>query len=221
MIKIKTFEFNPFSENTYVVWDDISKEAILIDPGCYSSDEEKLLKSFIINNSLIPKYLINTHCHIDHILGNKFIKSEFDILFYAPDGDLFLLKGLKQQSEMFGLSADDSPLPDERLDEDVELKIGEENFNLIYTPGHTPGGHCIVNYKHKIIFSGDLLFYESIGRTDLPGGDYNAITHSLVNKIMKLDGKFVVYPGHGQTTTINYEKSNNPFIIEMMKADEK
>lgn len=218
MIKIKIFEFNPFSENTYLVWDDVSREAIFIDPGCYSSDEKEILDSFVAKNSLVPKYLINTHCHIDHILGNAFIKKKYDVKFFAPSDDLFLLHGLSEQAEMFGLKSDASPLPDEYLTESIELIIGKEKFNVISTPGHTPGGHCLLCLQSNILFSGDVLFFESIGRTDLPGGDYQTLQKSILNKLLTLDDKIVVYPGHGESTTIGYEKENNPFILEMLRT---
>ncbi len=212
MIKLNKFVFNPFQENTYVVWDQISLEAIIIDPGCSNSIEEEKLSDFISDNNLNPKYLINTHCHIDHVLGNKFVKDKYQIPYYAPELDIPLLDNLIDQAKMFGLDVNRSPLPDDFITENLELKIGDTSFSFIFTPGHTPGEYCILFNEDKICISGDVLFLEGIGRTDLWGGDYETLLESIRNNLFTLDEKFTVYPGHGDETTIGHEKKNNPFL---------
>ena len=212
MIKIEKFIFNPFSENTYLVYDEESLDGLIIDPGCYSEDEEKMLSDFINKNCIKIKYLINTHCHIDHVLGNKFIKEKYNPVFLAPEKDMILLEKLYMQSEMVDLAVDESPKPDKFMDEGMEIFLGEEKFNFIETPGHTPGEYCIHYAKNKILFSGDVLFQDSIGRTDLWGGSYNQLINSIKNKLFLLEKETVVLPGHGDSTTIVNEMLNNDFL---------
>ncbi len=213
MIKIQRFVFNYFYENTYLVWDDDSKNAIIIDPGMQVLDEEIRIKNFISDESLNLKYLINTHCHIDHILGNNFIKTNYDVKFYAPEEDLFLLNSLEHQANIFNIKFKSSPLPDVYLNENVKLKIGNSKLDFIFTPGHTPGEYCIYLPEEKILFSGDVLFKESIGRTDLWKGNHKQLLNSIKNKLLILDDDVIVYPGHDMSTTIGHEKVNNPYLI--------
>lgn len=213
MIKLEKFVFNPFQENTYIIWDNNSLESIVVDPGCSNTQEEEKLTDFISNNELVVKFLINTHCHIDHVLGNKFVKEKYQIPFYAPELDLPLLDKLIDQAKMFGMDIQKSPFPDKYITEKLELKIGESSFHFLFTPGHTPGEYCIIFEEDKICISGDVLFLEGIGRTDLWGGNYETLLHSIQNKLFTLDEKFIVYPGHGDETSIGHEKKNNPFLI--------
>ena len=212
MVKLNKFIFNAFQENTYIVWDEESLDTIIVDPGCSNSDEEKIITNFVKSNNLKIKYLINTHCHIDHVLGNHFIKENYKVPFYAPELDLPLLDNLLDQAKMFGLNVNKSPLPDQYITEDLELKIGNSIFRFIFTPGHTPGEYCILFDEDKICLSGDVLFLEGIGRTDLWGGDYDTLLQSIRNKLFILDDNFIVFPGHGDKTTIAHEKMNNPFL---------
>lgn len=212
MIKLKNFVFNPFQENTYIVYDDVTLDAIIIDPGCSNSLEENKIVDFVDEKNLKVKYLVNTHCHIDHVLGNKFIKEKYNVPFYAPELDIPLLDNLIDQAKMFGLNVSKSPLPDHYITEDTRLKVGESELRFIFTPGHTPGEYCIIFEKEKICISGDVLFLEGIGRTDLWGGDYNTLINSIQNKLFTLDDNYKVYPGHGDETTIGYEKKSNPFL---------
>lgn len=212
MTKIKKFVFNPFLENTYVVWDDKTYEGMIIDAGCSNDDENELLNRFILSKKIVIKYLISTHCHIDHILGNKFISEKFAPVYFAPEKDLPLLQSLKQQGKMFGIQTEDSPMPNKYLSSTESLLLGKISFSFIETPGHTPGGFCIHNSENKIIFSGDVLFFESIGRTDLWGGDSTQLYDSIKSNLFSLDINTRVYPGHGEETTIGYEIENNEFI---------
>ena len=212
MIKLQKYTFNPFQENTYIVWDEKTKESIIVDPGCFNEIEENEIVTFISDHSLIVKYLINTHCHIDHVLGNKFIKEKYSCKFYAPELDIPLLENVVDQANMFGIEINPSPLPDEYITEELKLKIGNSYLNFLFTPGHTPGEYCIIFDNEKLCISGDVLFLEGIGRTDLWGGNYETLLQSIRNKLFTLKDEFLVYPGHGDKTTISYEKEHNPYL---------
>lgn len=212
MLQIKRFIFNPFLENTYIVFDDITRDSTIIDPGCYDKSEEELLSKFIIENKLSIKYLINTHCHIDHILGNAFVKNNYDCTFYAPEKDLFLLNSLNEQSLIFGLKAEKSPLPDFYITEESTINIGNSEVKFLYTPGHTPGEYSLYFENEKICFTGDVLFNKSIGRTDLDGGDYDTLINSITTKLFVLPDDVTIYPGHEEKSSIGEEKRNNPFF---------
>lgn len=213
MIKVKVFTFNLFSENTLVLWDDKTKEAAVIDPGNSSLDEEKTLADFISSEDLKVKYLINTHCHIDHILGCKFIKEKYNPVYYAPEKDIPLLEHAQQQAQMFDIILDEPPKPDQLITETTELFLGNSKLVFLFTPGHTPGEYCIYLEEEKICITGDVLFNESIGRTDLWGGDYNTLINSIEKKLLILQDEVEIFPGHGATSTIGYERQNNPFLV--------
>ncbi len=212
MLQLKKFIFNPFLENTYIVFDDITRDSAIIDPGCYEKFEEGLLSKFIIENKLSIKYLINTHCHLDHILGNSFIKNNFECIFYAPEKDLFLLNSLKEQSLIFGITTEKSPLPDFYITEELKINIGNSEGKFLYTPGHTPGEFSLFFEKEKICLTGDVLFHKSIGRTDLDGGDYDTLINSITTKLFVLPDDVTIYPGHEEKSSIGEEKRNNPFF---------
>jgi len=212
MIKIQKFIFNPFTENTYLVWDEISKESIIIDPGCFSDSEKKRLADLISSNDLSIKSMILTHAHIDHILGCNYIKKNYSVEFYMPEGELPLLNHAEKQAEMFDLSIETPPLPDHLLNEKLELGIGDYKLIFLSTPGHTPDEYCIYFEKEKICFTGDVLFQNSIGRTDLWGGNYNQLMDSIKNKLMSLSDDIKIYPGHGNESTIGFERLNNTFL---------
>jgi glyoxylase-like metal-dependent hydrolase (beta-lactamase superfamily II) len=212
MIEINKFTFNPFQENTYILWDDRTKEAIIVDPGCSTETEESALAQFVETNDLNIKYLINTHCHIDHVFGNLFIKDKYNCDFYAPELDIPLLENVAEQAKMFGMEIKLSPLPDHFITEELRLSLGDSEMKFLFTPGHTPGEYCILFEADNICVSGDVLFLEGIGRTDLWGGDYNTILQSIRNKLFTLDENTAVYPGHGDKTTIGYEIKHNPFL---------
>lgn len=213
MLKIKLFTFNMFSENTIIIWDDESRDAAIVDPGTSSSTEENELLSFISSKDLRIKYLINTHCHIDHILGCSFVKEKFNPVYYAPELDLPLLDNAQQQAQMFDLDIDQPPIPDKLITEQTEIMIGESKLQFLFTPGHTPGEFCIYIGEEKICVTGDVLFKESIGRTDLWGGNYETLLNSIHEKLFLLPDDVVIYPGHGEPSTIGYEKQNNPFLV--------
>jgi glyoxylase-like metal-dependent hydrolase (beta-lactamase superfamily II) len=212
MMNLHKFIFSPFSENTYIIWDNIKQDAAIIDPGCYNENEENQLDSFIVSNGLNIKYLINTHCHIDHIFGNAYVKKQYNPIFLIPELDLPLLKMGIEQAKMYGVELKPSPEPDEFLTENFVINLGDNSPKFLFTPGHTPGEYCIYFEKEKICITGDVLFFESIGRTDLWGGNFDTLISSIKNKLFTLTDDTIVYPGHGDKTSIGYEKENNPFI---------
>jgi len=213
MVQVKVFTFNLFAENTFVIWDDETKEAAIIDPGNSTNEEQKILTNFISSQNLNIKYLINTHCHIDHILGCSFVKKEYNPLYYAPEKDLILLENAHQQAQMFDIAFQQPPKPDKLIDEELELTLGISKIKFLFTPGHTPGEYCLYLEKEKICITGDVLFKEGIGRTDLWGGDYNTLINSIEIKLITLPDDVIIYPGHGDSSTIGYEKQYNPFLI--------
>jgi glyoxylase-like metal-dependent hydrolase (beta-lactamase superfamily II) len=212
MLQIKNFVFNYFAENTILLWDDESYESAVIDPGMSNSEEKKVFSDFLSGNKLQLKYLINTHCHIDHILGCEYIKTKYGIDYYAPEKDLILLKNASTQAQMFGMNLDDPPEPDKLISENIELNLGNSKLKFLFTPGHTPGEFCIYLKDERICVTGDVLFKEGIGRTDLWGGDYDTLIKSIETKLFTLPDNVKVFPGHGESSTIGHEKENNPFL---------
>ena len=217
MLVIKTFTFNLFSENTFIIWDESSKECIIVDPGCSNQHEDEKLEKYIVENDLSVKYLINTHCHIDHILGCKFVKEKYNPVFFIPEKDLFLLERAEVQASAFGLNIEKLPIPDKYLSEDLQLKLGRSRVSFLFTPGHTPGEFCIYFKGEAFCITGDVLFKNSIGRTDLWGGDYDTLIHSIKTKLFSLPNNVTIYPGHGENSKIGLEKSENPFLHELSK----
>lgn len=213
MVQVKVFTFNLFAENTIMLWDSESKEAAVIDPGTSTSDEQNTFSDFIASENLMIKYLINTHCHIDHILGCRFVKEKYKPVYYAPEKDIPLLDHAQQQAQMFDIEMEEPPKPDQLITEATELSLGNSLLRFLFTPGHTPGEFCIYFEKEKICITGDVLFSESIGRTDLWGGDYETLIDSIEKKLFQLPDDVVIYPGHGISSTIGYEKQNNPFLV--------
>jgi glyoxylase-like metal-dependent hydrolase (beta-lactamase superfamily II) len=211
MIKIKTFVFNPFQENTYLLYDETG-EAVIIDPGCYSKQEEESLLDFIVENNIKPEQLLNTHSHIDHILGNRFVAEQFNLKLQSHKEDEFLIQRAKEQGLAFGIKVENPPLPGNYLDEEMKIKFGNSELEIIHAPGHSPGSLVFYNRKEKFMIVGDVLFNQSIGRTDLPGGSYEILVRSIVQKLFPLGDDMEVYSGHGSPTTIGQERISNPFL---------
>lgn len=215
MLQLKKFTFNMFAENTFIIWDDTTKEAAVVDPGCSNKSEEYELENFIIKNNLQVKYLINTHCHIDHIFGCDFIKNKFNPIYLAPEKDLPLLQNAKMQSQMVGIQFSISSAPDQYLTEQTKIKLGNSDLIFLFTPGHTAGEFCILLPDIKSCITGDVLFYDSIGRTDLWGGDYDTLLTSIKDKLLALPDETKIYPGHGDDSTIGRERKANPFLRDI------
>ena len=213
MLKIKRFTFSPFLENTYVIWDDENNKAAVIDPGFLSENEENEFAEFIKNENLKLEYLINTHCHIDHVFGNSFVKNKYNIPYYAPEKDVFLLDMLPTLAKEYGIQMKYSPNPGHYITEESDLKIGNIKVKFLFTPGHTPGEYCIYFENEKKCITGDVLFKEGIGRTDLWGGNYSTLINSIENKLLSLPDDVEIFPGHGESSSIGHEKKHNPFLV--------
>ena len=218
-MKIARLIFNPLQENTYVVWDE-SLEAVVIDAGNMSERENATLEQFLYERGLTPVYALNTHGHFDHLMGVEFLRQRYGAKFAVSSKDKFLVENATQSAELFGIRAGDMP---EKIDVDLEgmqsISFGQSELQIISTPGHTPGHVAFYEPNAKILFTGDTLFRESIGRTDLPGGDYSWIMKSILEKIMPLGDEVKVYPGHGETTDIGHESMYNPFVVEVMNQE--
>jgi len=212
MITVKTFVFNPFSENTYILFDE-TKECVIIDPGCFDKKEEEEIISFISNNKLIPKYILITHGHIDHVLGVNYLKNELNIPVWIPKEEEQTYNAVPSYSESYGFGNYKHTLADYLINEGEEILFGTSSLNTIYAPGHSAGHAAFINTDENICIGGDILFSGSIGRVDLPGGDYDTLIKSIKEKLFTLNESMVVYPGHGPTTTIKQEKATNPFFI--------
>ena len=212
-MKIQAFIFNPFAEDTYVVWDETSRHAAIIDPGCNSEREKSLLTDFIRNNNLEIKHLLNTHMHIDHSAGNAFIEDRFDIAASCHPADAYLAGHLTQQAQMFGFpySGKDIDIKNP-LSDGQTLNVADSECRVLHIPGHTKGHSAFYFPNHDLVFSGDALFHLSIGRTDFPGGDYSTLIESIENKLLTLPRQTIVLPGHGEKTSIGFEQTSNPYL---------
>ena len=211
MINVHFFTFNGFQENTYILSDQ-TKECVIIDPGCYSNQEQQELTHYITSNELIPVKLLNTHGHIDHVLGNNFVASTYNIGLEMHEKDLPTLHATPAYGTTYGFNIDPSPEPSTLLEEGDVVQFGNSELEVLFTPGHSAGHIVFVSHKDQFVINGDVLFRGSIGRTDLPGGDYNTLIESIKTKLMTLPENYVVYTGHGGSTTIGFEKNNNPFL---------
>ncbi len=212
MITIKAFEFNDFHVNTFVLYDETS-DCVIIDPGCITDGEHKELTSFISQNKLHPVKLFNTHAHIDHIVGNKFVATTYNIGLEVHKGAMSFLHSAKGYAVAFGFDNVEFVDPVGFVEEGDVIKFGNSELKVLYTPGHADGSICFYSEKENFIIVGDVLFRDSIGRTDLPSGDFDMLMKSIKTKLFELPANTVVYPGHGGTTTIEYEKENNPFVM--------
>lgn len=211
MISVRKFVFNDFQVNTFIIYDE-TKECLVVDPGCYSFYEKNELKNYCEENNLKPVKIINTHGHIDHILGNLFVKENFSIRVAAHKADQDYIKGFSEQGMMFGYDIDNPGEIDEFLEDGDIIKFGVSELKVIHVPGHSMGSIALYSEEQKFLIAGDVLFNGSIGRTDLPGGDYDIIINSIRTKILTLPAEVTVYPGHGPSTTISYETETNPFL---------
>lgn len=211
MLKIDTFTFNPFSENTYLLSDD-SGECVIVDPGCYTAEEKEELSRSIEEKSLKPVKILLTHAHIDHILGNNYLAGKYNIPIVMNALEIDLLQSAKVYGEMWGIIVEPSPAPELFLKEGDIFSFGHTKLEVIFTPGHSPGSFSYFDRSTNQLLAGDVLFQESIGRTDLPGGSFPELERSIQDKLYLLPENAIVYPGHGPTTTIGHEKKANPFV---------
>lgn len=212
MIKIKIFVCNPLQENTFVLSDE-NGECIIIDAGCYSKAEKENLEHYISSNNLIPTKLIMTHCHFDHVLGNRFVYNKYKPIIEAHQADIPLLEEAQSHGLFYGLEVEEPPEVNEYLTEDKEVKFGNSMLKVFHVPGHSPGSIALYCREQDFVIVGDVLFKGSIGRTDLPSGSYDKLRQSIFTKLMTLPPNTEVFPGHGPSTTIHEEALSNPFLI--------
>lgn len=211
MLTVTSFTFNPVQENTYVVYNETG-ECCIVDPGCYFGNERNELKEFIQTSGLTPKYLLNTHCHLDHVFGNKFIHDTWGLTLHLHEKEKPLLEYAPTFAISWGLPFDNYKGDLIILREGDTIALGNDVLQVLFTPGHSPGHICFYSKEQQIVLAGDVLFYESIGRTDLPGGNFDTLISSIRHQLFVLPDDTVVYPGHGPQTTIGYEKIHNPFL---------
>ena len=211
MISIRRFVFNTFQVNTYLLFDE-TRECVIVDAACYEEDEKQLVSDFLKENNLRLVRNINTHCHVDHVLGNDFIAKTFKIYpEYHKSSEPFLLT-TKEIAASFGYTMENHPEPKGYFDEGDVIRFGNSSLKVLYTPGHADGHVCFYNAEENFVITGDVLFKDTIGRTDLPSGNFDLLMKSIREKLFTLPPETDVYPGHGPETTIFYEMENNPFI---------
>jgi len=210
-LTIKTFHFNVVQVNTLVCFDE-TKEGIIVDPGMSSDAEEKMLMDFIKKENIVIKYVINTHPHIDHIVGNAFCVTELKAPLVAHKAGLSIYKNAPGYGTTFGFPPYDYPAPDIFVEEGETLSFGAQVWKMIYTPGHADGSICLYDEKNRLVIVGDVLFAGSIGRTDLPTGNFQQLIQNINEKLLHLGDDVIVIPGHAETTTIGNEKINNPYL---------
>jgi hydroxyacylglutathione hydrolase len=211
MIQIHTFTFNPFSENSYILSDE-TRECVIIDPGCHNSTEEQELTGFIAENGLKPVKLLNTHCHVDHVFGNLFVAEKWKLGLGMHELDVPVLNSFAKVCQMYGFPGGAQPAPAHFLKEGHTVVFGNSTLHILFTPGHSPGSVCFYSPEQKFVIGGDVLFQTSIGRTDLPGGDFATLEKSIRTQLYTLPDDVTVYPGHGPSTTIGFEKKHNSFV---------
>lgn len=211
MLNVQSFTFNPVQENTYVLYNE-ERLCCIIDPGCYFASEEMALKNFIESNGLKPIFLLNTHCHLDHIFGNRFVAQTYGL-------PLHLHRLEKQVLDYGPVSGQRWQLPFENyegelkfLEEGDTIFLGKDELHVLFTPGHSPGHICFYDKEARFLIGGDVLFEGSVGRTDLPGGDFATLEQSIKTRLYTLPEDVIVYPGHGASTTIGDEIKTNPFV---------
>lgn len=211
MLQIKSFVFNPVEENTYIIYNEFN-DCVIIDPGCYFDDEKDALLQFIKEMGLKPQMLLNTHCHLDHVFGNRFIAEKFNLKLHLHEKDKPVLDFAPASGLMYNLPFDNYSGELIFLEEGQPVVIGDDTMNILFTPGHSPGSISFYSPVYKFIISGDVLFYHSIGRTDIPLGDPVTLIKSIKEKLLVLPGETVVHSGHGPVTSIAEEKQFNPFL---------
>jgi hydroxyacylglutathione hydrolase len=210
-MQIKKFTFNPVQENTFIVYDETG-ECVIIDAGCYFENERQELDRFIAEKQLKPVRLINTHCHFDHIMGVTHCRIKYKLKFEIHPDEAVLIEQAAEHGDLFGIPMEPVEAPDTYFLEGDQIKFGKSYLQVIEAPGHSPGGVAFYNPEQKILIAGDILFYGSIGRTDLPGGSFEKLTGNIKTKLLTLLEETIVYCGHGPETTIGFEKKNNPFL---------
>ncbi len=209
---VQCFTFNPVAENTYIIYDD-TRDCVIIDPGCFEAHEKATLRAFVEDNKLRPVRLLNTHCHFDHVFGNKFVADTWGLSLEMHRGELPVLERYPDVCLRYGIRGfDPSPMPNRFIEDGDTIAFGNSLLTAILAPGHSPASLVFYNEAAGYAIAGDVLFFESIGRTDLPGGDHDTLLQSIRERVFTLPGPTLVYPGHGPSTTIRHEMEYNPFL---------
>jgi len=211
MITIKIFVFNSFQTNTYLLYDE-TLHAVIIDAACYQEEEKREISKFIESEKITPVKLLNTHLHIDHVLGNAFITAKYGIEPEVHPGGLMLLKTAPEFASVFGIKFNNQSLPTHFIRQGDVVSFGHSQLEIVDTPGHADGSICFINHPQKFAIVGDVLFNGSIGRTDFPTGNYETLIQSIETKLLTLPDDYRIYPGHGPATTIGNEKQFNPYL---------
>jgi glyoxylase-like metal-dependent hydrolase (beta-lactamase superfamily II) len=211
MIQIKSFTFNDFQENTYIIYNE--KDCIVVDPGNYQESENLEIKDFIEVHNLKLNYVLLTHCHIDHILGLKYLHDNYKMDVYIPEGELEMYKSSENIAIMYGLNLYNHLDSVQPIKSNTKLNFSNSQIEILNVPGHSPDHLAYFFRGSKVCFSGDVLFKNSIGRTDLPGGNYDTLINSINNNLFTVGDDTLIYPGHGPSTLISDEKNENPFLI--------
>lgn len=211
MLQIHSFTFNPYQENTYLLSDE-KGDCLIIDPGMSHYQEEKIFTDYIEQNNLTPIALLNTHCHIDHVLGNHFIYEEYGLIASFHEGEIENFVSVMAYAPQMGIPYTQAPIATTFLKETDKINIGKHNLDILYVPGHSPAHLCFYSADQGFLIGGDVLFKNSIGRTDLPGGNHQQLLENIQKKVYTLPDETVIYPGHGPTTTVGHEKHHNPFV---------
>ena len=211
MLKIKSFEFSPIQENTYILYNEFN-DCIIIDPGCYFDAEKEELVAFLTKNNLTPKILLNTHCHLDHVFGNKLVAEKYNLKLHIHETEKAVLAFAPTSGLMYDMPFDNYTGEVNLLQEGETIKLGDDELKILLTAGHSPGSLSFYNEKDKFVISGDALFKNSVGRSDLPGGNHEQLIKSIQEKLLTLPHDTVVYSGHGPATTVGEEKINNPYL---------
>lgn len=212
MLQIKKFAVNPFMENTYILYDNVSKDAVIIDPGMYSGMEENSIESFIQSMGLNPSQVWLTHTHLDHIFGLNFVHEKYGLTPLAHILEEPIYSNAMFMAQQYGLTMKSLPPINYNLNVGQKISWNGLCFDVLFTPGHSPGSVCFVIKELNTVISGDVLFYESVGRSDLPGGNHNTLIQSITQNLLSLDDDFIILSGHGPETTIGHERKHNPFL---------
>jgi hydroxyacylglutathione hydrolase len=211
MFTVKAFTFSPVQENTYLLYNE-QGHVLIIDPGCYFEEERDELSIFLKQNNLIPQLLLNTHCHLDHVFGNKWIHETYGLLLHIHPNEKQVLDFAPASGLMWSLPFDNYNAEFIYLKVGEEIKLDEDRLKVLFAPGHSPGHVCFYCEEQGFVIGGDVLFRQSIGRTDLPGGNHETLINSIKTQLFTLPDETIVYSGHGPSTTIGYEKKHNPFL---------
>ena len=212
-MKVSMFIVNPIGENTYILWNGNGTDAAIVDPGMMYDEERKAVDDFIVKNELTVKMVLMTHLHFDHAASARYVADKYNVNVYANLADEHLASSLPLQAGMFGINVSIEPLKiDIGIDENSIIELNGEKIKVLSTPGHTGGSVAFYVADSGVVFVGDTLFCQSIGRTDLPGGNHRQIIDSIKHKLYVLPDETVVLPGHGDSTTIGDEKCYNPYV---------